>query len=90
MNVRRLELLYLLMSALTIDLGLRYPGALLIGALIIIPAVAAKRLARNLGQMALLRVLFAALPPWSAQPWLPGSSSRAVRSSSWLRPWASR
>jgi ABC-type Mn2+/Zn2+ transport system permease subunit len=50
-NVRRLNLLYLQMFALTIALGLRYLGVLLMGALIIIPAATAKRLARNLSGM---------------------------------------
>jgi len=47
-NVRRLNLLYLEMFALTIALGLRYLGVLLMGALVIIPAATAKRLAGNL------------------------------------------
>ena len=50
-NVRRLNLLYLEMFALTIALGLRYLGVLLMGALIIIPAATAKRAARNLNGM---------------------------------------
>ena len=58
-NVRRLELLYLLAFALTIGLGLRFLGVLLMGALIIIPAITAKRLARNLNEMLLLSVLVA-------------------------------
>jgi zinc transport system permease protein len=50
-DVRRLNLLYLEMFALTIALGLRYLGVLLMGALIIIPAATAKRLAGNLSGM---------------------------------------
>jgi zinc transport system permease protein len=50
-NVRRLNLLYLQTFALTIALGLRYLGVLLMGALIIIPAATAKRLARDLNGM---------------------------------------
>jgi ABC-type Mn2+/Zn2+ transport system permease subunit len=50
-NVRRLNLLYLQVFALTIALGLRYLGVLLMGALIIIPAATAKGLARNLHSM---------------------------------------
>ncbi|HEY7440809.1 MAG TPA: metal ABC transporter permease, partial [Vicinamibacterales bacterium] len=42
-NVRRLDFFYLQMFALTIALGLRYLGVLLMGALIIIPAATAKR-----------------------------------------------
>ena len=58
-NVRRLNLLYLLTFALTIALGLRYLGVLLMGALIIIPAATAKRLAKNLTGMLLTAVLVA-------------------------------
>jgi ABC-type Mn2+/Zn2+ transport system permease subunit len=50
-NVRRLDLLYLEAFALTIGLGLRYLGVLLMGALIIIPAVTAKRLSHGLNSM---------------------------------------
>jgi len=50
-EVRRLNLLFLETFALTIALGLRYLGVLLMGALIIIPAVTAKRLAANLTTM---------------------------------------
>ncbi|MBV8205395.1 MAG: metal ABC transporter permease [Acidobacteria bacterium] len=58
-NVRRLNLLYLEMFALTIALGLRYLGVLLMGALIIIPAATAKRLARRLDTMLLTAVAIA-------------------------------
>jgi ABC-type Mn2+/Zn2+ transport system permease subunit len=60
-DVRRLNLLYLLTFALTIALGLRYLGVLLMGALIIIPAATAKRLARNLNGMLLLAVAISVL-----------------------------
>lgn len=50
-NLRRLNLLYMQMFALTIALGLRYLGVLLMGSLIIIPAATAKRLSTNLNQM---------------------------------------
>src|SRR5271157_4283374 len=53
-DVRRLDLLYLETFALTIALGLRFLGVLLMGALIIIPAATAKRLARNLTEMLVL------------------------------------
>jgi ABC-type Mn2+/Zn2+ transport system permease subunit len=58
-DVRRLDLLYLQAFALAIALGLRYLGVLLMGALIIIPAATAKRLARNLDAMLLLAVFIA-------------------------------
>ena len=50
-NVHRLALFYLLAFALTVALGLRFLGALLMGSLIIIPAATARQLARNLDQM---------------------------------------
>jgi ABC-type Mn2+/Zn2+ transport system permease subunit len=58
-NVRRLDLAYLLLFALTIGIGLRYLGVLLMGALIIIPAVTAKGVARNLSEMLGLSVALA-------------------------------
>jgi zinc transport system permease protein len=50
-HVRRLNLVYLQVFAITIALGLRYLGVLLMGALLIIPAVTAKRWSTNFGQM---------------------------------------
>jgi ABC-type Mn2+/Zn2+ transport system permease subunit len=50
-KVERLDLMYLLAFALTVALGLRYLGVLLMGSLIIIPAATARRLARSLGAM---------------------------------------
>jgi ABC-type Mn2+/Zn2+ transport system permease subunit len=50
-RVARLELLYLFAFALTIALGLRYLGVLLMGSLVIIPAATAKHLARSLKGM---------------------------------------
>lgn len=50
-DVRRLDLVYLLAFALTVALGLRYLGVLLMGSLIIIPATTARYVARSLGSM---------------------------------------
>ena len=50
-DVQRLGLLYLLAFALTVALGLRFLGALLMGSLIIIPAATARQVARNLNEM---------------------------------------
>ncbi len=50
-DVARLDLMFLLIFALTVALGLHYLGVLLMGSLIIIPAVTAKRLARGLNEM---------------------------------------
>jgi ABC-type Mn2+/Zn2+ transport system permease subunit len=58
-NVRIVDLFYLLLFALTIGIGLRYLGVLLMGALIIIPAVTAKGIARNLREMLTLGVVLA-------------------------------
>jgi ABC-type Mn2+/Zn2+ transport system permease subunit len=60
-DVRRLNLLYLEMFALTVALGLRYLGVLLMGSLIIIPAATAKRLSRNLSQMLTIAAVIAIL-----------------------------
>jgi ABC-type Mn2+/Zn2+ transport system permease subunit len=68
-DVRRLNLFYLQTFALTIALGLRYLGVLLMGALIIIPAATAKRFAKNLTQMLLIAVL-AAVASTVAGTWL--------------------
>jgi ABC-type Mn2+/Zn2+ transport system permease subunit len=58
-DVRRLDLLYLLGFALTVGLGLRFLGVLLMGSLIIIPATTARHLARSLGGMLALATGFA-------------------------------
>ncbi len=53
-NAKRLELVYLMLFALGVALGIKFVGALLMGALIIIPAAAAKNIAGSLhGFMAL-------------------------------------
>jgi zinc transport system permease protein len=57
----RLDLLYLLAFALTVALGLRYLGVLLMGSLIIIPAATARSLARSLDAMLLTAVGIAVL-----------------------------
>jgi ABC-type Mn2+/Zn2+ transport system permease subunit len=58
-DVARLELLYLLTFAVTIALGLRYLGVLLVGSLVIIPAATAKRLATGLRGMLAIAVAIA-------------------------------
>ena len=58
-RLHRLNLLFLQMFALTIALGLRYLGVLLMGSLIIIPAATAKRLSRKLNQMLILSAAIA-------------------------------
>jgi zinc transport system permease protein len=58
-DVARLDLLYLVAFAITIALGLRYLGVLLMGSLIIIPAATAKHLARGLTSMLSIAVALA-------------------------------
>jgi zinc transport system permease protein len=74
-NVRRLNLLYLMTFALTIALGLRYLGVLLMGALIIIPAATAKRVARDLNGM-LTTAVVAAVVSTLAGTWLAARTGR--------------
>ena len=50
-DIRRLDLLYLQMFVLTIALGLRYLGVLLMGSLVIIPAATARRFTNQLTHM---------------------------------------
>jgi len=47
-NVSRTSLLFLLMVALIVALGLKVTGTFLMGALVIVPAAAAKNISRNL------------------------------------------
>ena len=58
-DVARLGLLYLVTFSVTVALGLRYLGVLLMGSLIIIPAATAKRLARTLRSMLVIAVIIA-------------------------------
>jgi ABC-type Mn2+/Zn2+ transport system permease subunit len=60
-NVPVLDLQYLLAFALTVALGLRYLGVLLMGSLIIIPAATAKHLARSLNAMLVISIALAVL-----------------------------
>jgi len=60
-DVGRLHLLFLEAFALTVALGLRYLGVLLMGSLIIIPAATGKRLARSLTGMLLWATAVAVL-----------------------------
>lgn len=55
-HVSRLSLWFLLTFSVTVGLGLRYLGVLLMGSLIIIPAATAKQLARGLNSMLALAV----------------------------------
>ena len=58
-DVSRLSLWFLLTFSVTVALGLRYLGVLLMGSLIIIPAATAKHVAANLNAMLVLAVTIA-------------------------------
>ncbi len=60
-NVQRLNLLFLVAFAVTVALGLRYLGVLLMGSLVIIPAATARRLAHNLNGMFAVSIAVAVL-----------------------------
>ena len=60
-DVSALDLQYLLVFAVTVALGLRYLGVLLMGSLIIIPAATAKHLAGSLNAMLAISVALAVL-----------------------------
>ena len=55
-QMRWLDLQFLLAFAATVGLGLRYLGVLLMGSLVIIPAAAARRIASNLRGMLIVAV----------------------------------
>lgn len=60
-DVAGLDLLYLLAFAITVALGLRYLGVLLMGSLIIIPAATARHVAKRLTTMLTIAVAVAVL-----------------------------
>ncbi len=57
-KTKQIELLYLLLFALGVALGIQFVGALLMGALIIIPAAAGKNIARGLHSFMILSAIF--------------------------------
>lgn len=58
-NVSRMNLLFLLIFALNVILGLQFLGVLLMGSLIIVPAVAARNLGTNLNNTLLISFVVA-------------------------------
>ncbi len=57
-NVHRVNLIYLLLVGLIVSLGIRFIGTLLMGALVIIPAVAAKNFTKNIHSYFLFSIIF--------------------------------
>ena len=60
-NNKRLDFVFLFLFALTVALGIRFVGSLLMGALVIIPAASAKNISHSLKSFMTLSVLFAIL-----------------------------
>ena len=58
---KRLDFIFLFIFALTVALGIRFVGSLLMGALVIIPAASAKNVSRSLRSFMSLSVMFAIL-----------------------------
>ncbi|MDP3730890.1 MAG: metal ABC transporter permease [bacterium] len=57
-RTKKIDFIFLLIVALIVALGIKIVGSLLMGSLVIIPAAAAKNLARNLSSYAGLSALF--------------------------------
>lgn len=60
-NNKRLDFIFLFLFALTVALGIRFVGSLLMGALVIIPAASAKNISHSLKSFMTLSVVFAVL-----------------------------
>lgn len=60
-NMPKINLVYLLMVALVVALGVKFLGTLLTGAMVIIPAVSARNMSKNLATFQLLAVFFGIL-----------------------------
>lgn len=60
-NIKKINLFYLLLVALVVALGVKFLGTLLTGALVIIPAVTAKNLAKNSRSFHILSIAFGAV-----------------------------
>lgn len=57
-NISKINLVYLLMVALVVALGVKFLGTLLTGAMVIIPAASAKNCAKNILSFQVLAVIF--------------------------------
>jgi len=57
-NISKINLVYLLMVALVVALGVKFLGTLLTGAMVIIPAVTAKNLAKSIRSFQSLAIFF--------------------------------
>ncbi len=57
-NMPKVNLIYLLMVAMVVALGVKFLGTLLTGAMVIIPAVSARNLAKNINSFQILSIIF--------------------------------
>ncbi len=57
-NISKINLIYLLMVSMVVALGIKFLGTLLTGAMVIIPAVSARNLAKNINSFQILSIIF--------------------------------
>lgn len=60
-NTPKVNLVYLLLVGLVVALGVKFVGTLLMGALVIVPAVAAKNIAKNIKSFQMMAAVFGVL-----------------------------
>jgi ABC-type Mn2+/Zn2+ transport system permease subunit len=61
-NMPAVNLIYLLMVSMVVALGVKFLGTLLTGAMVIIPAVTARNVAKNVHDFQFLSILFGIIP----------------------------
>ena len=64
-NVARTNLLYLFLVSLVVAIGIKIVGTLLVGFLVIVPAIAAKNLSSDMRKYSLLSAIFGAIAAFS-------------------------
>lgn len=60
-NISKIDLIYLLLVSAVVSLGVKFLGTLLTGAMVIIPAVTAKNLARSIKSYELMSIIFGSI-----------------------------
>jgi len=64
-DVAKINLLYLFLVSLVVAIGIRIVGTLLVGFLVIVPAIAAKNLSSNMSRYSLLSTIFGVVAAFS-------------------------
>jgi ABC-type Mn2+/Zn2+ transport system permease subunit len=64
-NVAKTNLLYLFLVSLVVAIGIKITGTLLVGFLVIVPAIAAKNLSSDMSRYSLLSAVFGAIGAFS-------------------------